>query len=72
MPSPQSKTRSADALVGLWTVALTAFIVAALYIARDLLIPLSLAALLTFLLAPLVSHWSGGSDEFVRCCWWSF
>ena len=56
MPSPQSKTRSADALVGLWTVALTAFIVAALYIARDLLIPLSLAALLTFLLAPLVSR----------------
>lgn len=62
MPSPQSKTRSADALVGLWTVALTAFIVAALYIARDLLIPLSLAALLTFLLAPLVSaleRWLG-------------
>jgi predicted PurR-regulated permease PerM len=56
MPSPQSKTRSADALVGLWTVALTAFIVAALYIARDLLIPLSLAGLLTFLLAPLVSR----------------
>jgi predicted PurR-regulated permease PerM len=43
-------------LVGLWTVALTAFIVAALYIARDLLIPLSLAGLLTFLLAPLVSR----------------
>lgn len=62
MASPQSKTRSADALVGLWTVALTAFIVAALYIARDLLIPLSLAALLTFLLAPLVSgleRWLG-------------
>ena len=62
MPSPQSKTRSADALVGLWTVALTAFIVAALYIARDLLIPLSLAALLTFLLSPLVSaleRWLG-------------
>ena len=49
-------------MVGLWTVALTAFIVAALYIARDLLIPLSLAALLTFLLAPLVSgleRWLG-------------
>ena len=56
MPSPLSKTRSADALVGLWTVALTAFIVAALYIARDLLIPFSLAALLTFLLTPIVTR----------------
>lgn len=62
MATPQSKTRTTDALVGLWTVGLTAFIVAALYIARDLLIPLSLAALLTFLLAPLVSkveRWLG-------------
>jgi len=56
MPGPTSKTRSADALVGLWTVALTAFIVASLYIARDLLIPLSLAALLTFLLTPIVTR----------------
>ena len=56
MPGPISKTRSADALVGLWTVALTAFIVAALYIGRDLLIPLSLAALLTFLLTPIVTR----------------
>jgi len=37
-------------------VALTAFIVAALYIGRDLLIPLSLAALLTFLLTPIVTR----------------
>ena len=56
MHRPIIKTRSADALVGLWTVGLTAFIVAALYIASDLLIPLSLAALLTFLLAPLVTR----------------
>lgn len=56
MHRPIIKTRSADALVGLWTVGLTAFIVAALYIASDLLIPLSLAVLLTFLLAPLVTR----------------
>jgi predicted PurR-regulated permease PerM len=34
---------------------LTAFIIAALYFARNVLIPVALAALLTFLLAPLVS-----------------
>ena len=56
MAAPISKTKSADALVGLWTLALTAFVVAALYFARDILIPLSLAALLTFLLSPLVTR----------------
>ena len=40
----------------MWKVSLTAFVVAALYFARDLLIPLALAALLTFLLAPLVTR----------------
>ncbi|HJT82016.1 MAG TPA: AI-2E family transporter, partial [Chthoniobacterales bacterium] len=56
MPTPKSKTVAGDALVGIWTVALTAFVIAALYFGRDLLIPLALAALLTFLLAPLVSR----------------
>ena len=56
MPRPKSKTAAADALVGLWTVALTAFVIAALYFARDLLIPLALSALLTFLLSPLVGR----------------
>ena len=56
MPRPKSKTAAADALVGLWTVALTAFVIAALYFARELLIPLALAALLTFLLSPLVGR----------------
>lgn len=40
----------------MWTVLLTTFILAILYFARDLLIPLTLAALLTFLLTPLVSR----------------
>jgi predicted PurR-regulated permease PerM len=59
MQSPMSKIKSstaANALVGIWTVSLAAFIVATLYFARDLLIPLALAALLTFLLAPLVKR----------------
>ncbi len=56
MSRPKSKTAAADALVGLWTVALTAFVIAALYFARELLIPLALSALLTFLLSPLVGR----------------
>lgn len=56
MPALKTKTTASDALVGLWTIALTSFVVATLYFARDLLIPLALAALLTFLLAPLVTR----------------
>jgi predicted PurR-regulated permease PerM len=56
MPSPKSKTSAADALAIISTVALTSFVVAMLYFASTILIPLALAALLTFLLAPLVSR----------------
>ena len=56
MPKLKSSTATARALTGIWTVSLTAFILATLYLARDLLIPLVLAALLTFLLAPLVTR----------------
>lgn len=56
MPALKNKITATDALVGIWTLALTAFIVATLYFARDVLIPLALAALLTFLLAPLVTR----------------
>lgn len=52
----KGSTTSAKALVGIWTVSLTVTIVATLYIARDLIVPLALAALLTFLLAPLVTR----------------
>jgi predicted PurR-regulated permease PerM len=38
------------------TLATTILIVAVLYLARDVLIPLALAMLLTFLLAPLVNR----------------
>ncbi len=56
MPALKTKTTATDALVGLWTLALTAFIVATLYFGRELLIPLALSALLTFLLSPLVTR----------------
>jgi predicted PurR-regulated permease PerM len=56
MQTPVGKTAATDALVGLWAVALTSFVIATLYFARDFLIPLALAALLTFLLSPLVAR----------------
>jgi predicted PurR-regulated permease PerM len=56
MQTPKSKTAAADAIVGLWAVALTSFVIAMLYFARDLFIPLALAGLLTFLLSPLVTR----------------
>jgi predicted PurR-regulated permease PerM/GAF domain-containing protein len=56
MPARPTKTTATTALVGIWTILLTTFIVAALYFARDLLIPVALAALLTFLLSPLVTR----------------
>ncbi len=50
------KNTSSSALVGIWTILLTAFVVAVLYVGRQLLVPLALAAMLTFLLAPLVGR----------------
>ncbi|MGV3772532.1 MAG: AI-2E family transporter [Verrucomicrobiales bacterium] len=52
----KNSAASAKALVGIWTVTLATFIIAALYFARDILIPICLAALLTFLLAPIVTR----------------
>ena len=62
MQTPKSKTAAADAIVGLWALAVTSFVIATLYFARDLFIPLALASLLTFLLSPLVvriERWLG-------------
>lgn len=62
MSGLQRNTTPASALVGLWSLALAAFIVGALAWARDLLMPLALAALIAFLLAPLVrrlERWLG-------------
>jgi predicted PurR-regulated permease PerM len=57
-----TKNASTTALVGIWMILLTAFVVTILYVGRQLLIPLALAAMLTFLLAPLVGsieRWIG-------------
>ena len=52
----QVRVSAADlpSLAGLLTLAVSVVTVAALYLARDLLIPLTLAMLLSFVLAPLV------------------
>lgn len=57
-----SKSNASNALVGIWTIALTAFVIGTLFFAREILIPLALSALLTFLLSPLVTlieRWIG-------------
>ena len=51
-----TKNASSAALVGIWMILLTAFVVTILYVGRQLLIPIALAAMLTFLLAPLVGY----------------
>src|SRR4051812_47363606 len=56
MHTPKTKSTATDALVGLWTVTLTTFVVATLYFTREILIPLALASLLTFLLSPVVTR----------------
>ena len=56
IPRLKSSTAAAEALVGIWNVSFASFIIAVLYFARALLMPLALAALLTFLLAPLVTR----------------
>lgn len=52
----RSSVSASSALVGIWAVVLTTFVIATLHVARDILFPLALAALLTFLLAPLVTR----------------
>ena len=56
------RNSSTAALVGIWTVLVTAFVVTVLYVGRELLIPLALAAMLTFLLSgPVgrIERWIG-------------
>ncbi len=51
-----TKSSAASALFGIWILLLTSFVLAALSIAQAVLIPIALAALLTFLLAPIVTR----------------
>jgi predicted PurR-regulated permease PerM len=55
-PKVRAGISTSSALVGIWVVVLTTFIIATLQLARDILFPIALAALLTFLLAPLVTY----------------
>ena len=41
MPISTSKSSASNALVGIWTVALTAFVISTLFFAREILIPLA-------------------------------
>jgi len=50
------KSSPAEALAGIWTILLIVFVIAVLYVGRDLLVPLALGGLFTFLLTPVVGR----------------
>ena len=52
----KNEKATANALAGLFAIALTTFVVGTLYVASDILIPLTLSALLAFLLSPLAGR----------------
>ena len=56
MAIPRKNASSADSLATISNVLLGAFVVCGLFFGRELLVPLALAALLTFMLAPLVTR----------------
>ncbi len=56
MAIPRKNASSADSLATISNVLLATFIVCGLYFGRELLVPLALAGLLTFMLAPLVTR----------------
>jgi predicted PurR-regulated permease PerM len=56
MAIPAKRPSSAESLATISNVVLSAFIVLTLYFGRGLLMPLALSALLTFMLAPLVTR----------------
>lgn len=56
MAISKNKASAAESLATISNLLLSAFIIATLYFGRDLLVPLALAALLTFMLAPLVTR----------------
>jgi len=56
MAAPLKKVSSAESLATISNVLLASFIVLGLYFGRELLVPLALATLLTFMLSPLVTR----------------
>lgn len=58
----QNNRSASSTLTSIWAVVLTSALLGAFYLGQDVLIPLALASLVTFLLAPLVgrlSRWIG-------------
>lgn len=53
---PSKQATSAESLATISNVCLSAFVVLSLYFGRELLVPLALSILLTFMLAPLVTR----------------
>ena len=53
---PATKQTTSAALLAMSSVVITSFVVAALYFGREVLIPIALAVLLTFLLTPIVTR----------------
>lgn len=56
MSIPRKKASSAESLATISNILVATFVIATLYFGRELLVPLALAALLTFMLAPLVTR----------------
>jgi predicted PurR-regulated permease PerM len=56
MAIPTKRSSSSESLATISNVVLSAFIILTLYFGRGLLVPLALSALLTFMLAPLVTR----------------
>jgi predicted PurR-regulated permease PerM len=56
MAMPIKNSSASESLALISNVVLGAFVMSALYFGRDLLVPLALAALLTFMLSPLVNR----------------
>jgi predicted PurR-regulated permease PerM len=56
MAIPVKRPSSAESLATISNVLLSTFIVLSLYLGRELLVPLALSALLTFILAPLITR----------------
>jgi len=56
MPIPPKRSSSAESLATISNVVLGGFIILTLYFGRGLLVPLALATLLTFMLAPLATR----------------
>lgn len=55
-PARPTKNSSAAALVGIWSILMAVFVITILFVGREVLMPLALAALITFLLSPLVAR----------------